>query len=102
MEYIYNQNGEVIRKSSNLRGIREHCSKNIAEVVEIASGYTGIGTLFIRFKNGDVYWTVFSSYDILTYTLSNWRNLYGTPLKVNGELAGVVGRDSICLRGHNG
>lgn len=95
---IYNNQGQVIRKSQNLRGIRRHASKVIASKVMISKHNDHSGHLCITFNNGDNYTTHFASYEVLCLSLRNWRSLYGTPLEVAGNPCMTVGYNNPYLK----
>ena len=90
---IRNKSGDVIKSSSNLRGIREFVSGYLCPPITtlaVDELESGEGKLCILFSNGDNYETNFASFDVLLGFVRRWRNVYGAPLKFNGVDAGEV------------
>jgi len=94
---IYGAGGHVVRRSRNLAGLREHCGKYVAQEVAVTKHADGTALLFVLFANGDWCETTFASYSVLKYVLRKWRNLYGTPLRINGEWGTVSNSDARLL-----
>lgn len=91
METIRDKNGKVIRKSRNLRGIREYVSstKSPIKLLAIDRIYGG-GKLCILFEDGTNYETNFADYSILKHFVRRWKNAYGAPLLINTAPSGIV------------
>lgn len=89
-DHVYNAMGEPIRKSRNLRGIRQHISRNLVRQVNIYPLPDGDGVLDIRFNNGDWFRGHWADFGVLKNALRNWRNLYGAPLLINGVPKGML------------
>ena len=91
-EVIRNSDGNIIKTSRNLRGIREHVSHNLVKVVGIDRiGDKHLeGKLLILFENGDSYETNFASYEVLCDFLGRWRNIYGAKLIIGGSDCGTI------------
>lgn len=95
-EKILDKEGNVIRSSRNLRGIRDYVAmrrrygvRHIAGIHLYAmSDLTG--EMLITFHDGVNYKTTFASFAVLIDWVSRWRNVYGSPLFVNGESKGKV------------
>lgn len=94
---IRNRDGEVINKSRNLRGLRQHCGKKLIKIVSIDPIRNGEGKLCILFENGDSCETVFPIYATLRQTVRNWRNLYGAKLIIHGESRDQINYDNLAL-----
>lgn len=89
--YLYDEQGRVVRRSRNLRGIREYVSRMPVSHVMIQELDRGEGGVKVMFTN-NWYWTGrFACFGVLKWALRNWRNLYGAPLTVNGQPGGQVG-----------
>ena len=82
------------------RTIRRLVGQHVVERVEIWKGdnWRSDGNIKIVYKEngradspGVVWQDEWASYEVLKWALRNWRNLYGAPLFVNGQEAGVVG-----------
>lgn len=91
MEVIRDKYGNPIKTSRNLRGIREYVSDHIIKFLAIHRIARGRGKLEILFEDKSSYETNFESYIVLKDFVRKWRNVYGSPLIVNGEEAGEVG-----------
>lgn len=81
------------------RTIRRLIGRHVVERVEIWKGenWRSDGNIKIVYKEngradspGVVWQDEWASYEVLKWALRNWRNLYGAPLFVNGQEAGVV------------
>jgi hypothetical protein len=95
--YLYDEQGRVVRRSRNLRGIREYVSSMPVSHVMIQELDRGEGGVKVMFHN-NWYWTGrFACFGVLKWALRNWRNLYGAPLTVNGQPAGQVGYRNAAL-----
>ena len=90
METIYNKVMQPVRRSRNLRGIREHVSATPVAMIRINDIANGCGYLYVDFANGDLYETTFASFTVLKEFVRRWRNVYGAPITVNGKLSGFV------------
>lgn len=103
MPEIRDKDGKVIQRSRNLDGIRRYVGRNLIKVLAIdklkfaspaklENGwlYADDAKLSILFDNGCSYETNFASFKVLKQFVRQWRNVYGAPLRVNGEDAGVV------------
>jgi len=89
MVYIHNTNGDIIRRSKNLQGIRRFASQEGIERVEIRRFADGEGLLTVHFcgAHTDVN---FASFSILQGFVRQWRNAHGAPLLVDGIPSGIV------------
>ncbi len=98
---IRDKDGAVIGRSRNLAGIRRYVSKHSVRTLAIhkldVQGMTPDGWLRILFDDGASYETVFASFEVLRDFVRRWRNVYGTPLLVNGAEAGEVGMNNPAL-----
>lgn len=99
MNVIRNADGEVIRQSRNLRGIREYMGHNRVKVMSIdpmrqptlaSLTDTSGGKLCILFVDGSSFEANFASYTVLRDWVRRRRNAYGSTLRVAGEDAGTV------------
>lgn len=88
MPTIY-KDGEPIQQSKNLRGIRQYVGQHLVAFVELKQRLHA-GMLCIVFDNGATFETEFASFTVLKNTVSNWRNLYDAPLKIDGHDCGEV------------
>ena len=79
-EKIYNKQGDVIKQSRNLRGIREYVSYTIITELYVYSSFNRVGRLDIQFADGSYYSTTFNDYEVLKDFVRKWRNVYGAPL----------------------
>jgi hypothetical protein len=98
MEVIRDQNGEPIRTSHNLRGIREYVSHNLIRVLAIDLIGKGEGKLMILFEGGASYETNFCDFDVLRDFVRRWRNVYGSPLLVNSSDCGIINYQNVMLQ----
>lgn len=87
---VYDGDGNPINTSANLRGIRRYVGQNIVEFVDLKAISKGMGVLHIVFDDGATFETPFASYSVLVNSVRNWRNLYGAPLRIEGESEGEV------------
>jgi hypothetical protein len=90
---IRDRDGNVISKSRNLAGIRRYVGGHTApliKVLDISEIGAGEGKLCILFENRCSFETNFCSYSVLKGFVRRWRNIYGSPLTVNGQPAGIV------------
>jgi hypothetical protein len=87
MEYIRDADGHIIKRSNNLRGIREYVGHNIIRVLSIDRIGQWEGKLCILFENGASYETNFACFDVLKGFVQRWRNVAGCPLLVEGQPA---------------
>ena len=90
MIHIYNSNGDIIRRSKNLAGVRHHASHNLIERVELQSTPDGGGILHVLFTNGDNCAPYFSDFNVMQAFVRRWRNAHGATLVVNGGVRGEV------------
>lgn len=97
MEIIYDEFGNPIKRSKNLRGIREYVSKNSLFVISIDHLKSGEGNLWILFDDGSFYQTKFADFSVLKNFVRRWKNVYGTPLLINGIDVGEVSYDNVML-----
>jgi hypothetical protein len=107
MHVIRDRDGNPIKTSRNLRGIREYVGKNLIRVLSVdpikcqtlasVNDTTGEGKLCILFDNGASYETTFASYSVLKSFVRRWRNVYGSPLCVNGKDCGTVSSNNPAL-----
>lgn len=87
---ITDRDGNVIRRSRNMRGVRNYTGRQPVSRVNIWSTPGEAGGLEIIFQDGSRYRTRFESFSTLKWTLRNWRNLYGAPLFIEDRPAGQV------------
>lgn len=87
---VYNATGVPVRRSRNLRGLRQHIAHNLVDRVSIYPISGGQGVLEVMFANGDVHRGQWADFGMIKNSLRNWRNLYGAPLFINGAPAGQV------------
>lgn len=87
-------NGKVVKRSHNLRGIREYTRENVIKFVDIAetTDGSGRGSLVVEFENGAIYQTRFEDFSFLRNWVRDWRGAYGAPLYVNAIRQGIVSR----------
>ena len=97
MLQILDSNGNVKSQSKNLRGIRAHCSKNVAKIIDISPVGNGEGQLSILFDNGDSFQCNFADWDVLVTSVRNWRNLYGVRFSYCGNERGTLSYDHYLL-----
>jgi hypothetical protein len=95
MNVIRDRDGNVIRKSRNLRGIRRYVAEFGAPAIKTLAidptGEKGLdGKLSILFADGSSYETNFASYSVLCEWVRRWRNVHGAPLLVGGKDCGEV------------
>lgn len=93
-EKIRDKDGNVIRQSRNLAGIRRYVGGYTAPLIEtmdVSRLADDGGKLCMLFSNGASYETNFASFVVLCLMVRNWRNVYGAPLSINGVDAGKVG-----------
>jgi hypothetical protein len=93
MLVVRDRDGKVISKSRNLAGIRRYVGEPVRpsiKVIDVSQIGDGEGKLCILFENGCSFETNFASYPVLKDFVKRWRNVYGSPLSVNGQPAGVV------------
>jgi hypothetical protein len=89
-EVIRNSEGEVIRRSKNLAGLRRHASKVGIKSLEVARNSDGSsgGVLRVKFANGDWCDTGFASYHVMcAHFLAGRRSWFSCPLKICGRPA---------------
>jgi hypothetical protein len=108
-EEIKDSQGNVIRRSNNLAGIRRYVSRNGITLLTIAQlpadtkevysvhGGRAEGKLTIEFDNGATYETCFADFSVLRDFVRKWRNAYGALLQVNGKDAGKVDSKNTAL-----
>jgi len=103
MQVVRDENGKVICRSRNMRGIRQYVIRqrlwydDPIKVLAIDRLSGEAGKLMILFGNNDSYECNFASFMGLKLVISRWRSVYGAPLRVNGEDCGKVSRDNIAL-----
>ncbi len=102
MPVVKNADGEVVQRSRNLAGIRQYVAgkHGLYRPIErlcINERDGGTGMLYIRFENGCTYETDFASWAVLKQWVRRWRNVYGSPLLVNGVYSGTVASDNPVL-----
>lgn len=97
MPEVRDSNGKVIQRSRNLAGIHRYVSKHTISKLSIDRLPDGDGYLRIHFTNGATYETDFADFSVLLYHVRHWRNVYGSPLFVNGEWRGEVDYRNIAL-----
>jgi hypothetical protein len=93
MQVVRDRDGNVIRKSHNLAGIRRYVggvTPPLIKVLDVSKIGDQEGKLSILFENGCSFETNFRSYSVLTGFVRRWRNVHGAPLTVNGQPGGVV------------
>ena len=95
MQVIRDRDGNVICKSRNLGGIRRYVGGHtspLIKMLDVSEIRHEEGKLCILFENGSSFETNFASYSVLKGFVNRWRNVYGSPLTVNGQPAGVISR----------
>lgn len=92
--HIRDRNGGIVSSSRDSRGIRRYVSNNRIKVLAIDRLQDNQGKLLILFENGSSYEENWCSFFLLCDSLRRWRNVYGSPLRVNGEDKGKVGKDN--------
>ena len=100
-EKIRDRDGNVIRQSRNLAGIRRYVGglhPPIIKTMDISQVGDNEGKLSILFEQGQSYETNFPCFVSLALFVRGWRNVYGAPLTVNGEPSGKVNSDHVLLR----
>jgi len=102
MPVVKNADGEVVQRSRNLAGIRQYVAGKHGlyrpiERLSIIERDGGAGRLYIQFENGCTYETDFASWAVLKQWVRRWRNVYGSPLLVNGVYSGTVSSDNPAL-----
>jgi hypothetical protein len=93
MMCIRDRDGHVISKSRNLAGIRRYVGGHtppLIKILDVSEIGDKEGKLCVFFENGYSFETNFASYSVLKAFVSRWRNVYGAPITVNGQPAGVV------------
>lgn len=94
MECIRDKDGNVIRRSRNLAGIRRYVGGLRPPIVvklcvdDLAEQGAKLSMLF---DDGSNYETNFASFQVLKEFVRRWKNVHGAPLLVNGKEAGFVG-----------
>lgn len=86
MQVIRDENGKIIRRSQNLRGVRTHAQARRAVAVSIDKIGSGEGKLCVLFANRDSFETNFASFNVLKGWVRRWRAVYGAELMVNGSV----------------
>lgn len=89
-EVIRDVDGNIVKQSHNLRGIREYVSTHLISTLSIERIAHGEGKLCILFDDGESYETNFADFAVLRDFVRRWRNVYGAPLLVDGVNAGKV------------
>ena len=85
MNYIYDEDGNIIRKSHNLRGIRDHSGRVQVEkvtIVKLSDDVLWEAILLVHYTNGDNASVAFTSWHVLKSWVSRWRNAYGAKLEL--------------------
>ena len=95
---IRDRDGNVIGRSRNLRGIRRYVSSHLVKALAVDRVGNGEGKLLILFDDGSSYETNFASFSVLLGFVRRWRNVYGAPLRVNGQDAGTVSAQNMLLQ----
>lgn len=91
MEVIRGPDGKVVSQSQNLRGIRRYIGCHTVSKLDVSQIGDGTeGQLSILFENGNSFQTEFGAWSVLKHFVRHWRNVYGTPLSVNGKDCGKV------------
>jgi hypothetical protein len=98
VHYLYDESGRAVRKSRNLRGIREYVSQMPVQRVLIQELDKGHGGIRVDFVNHWCWKGRFASFGTLKWALRSWRNLFGAPLIVNGTPSGTVGYRNAALQ----
>jgi hypothetical protein len=96
---IRDKDGNVVQRSRNLAGIRRYVGGHTPPLIKVlAIDRIGVknleGKLMILFENGNSYETNFGDFGVLAGFVARWRNVYGAPLRVNGEDCGKVSYDN--------
>ncbi len=94
---IRDQNGNKISESKNLAGIRRYVATNTIKILAIDSIDSCAGKLVILFDNKASFECNFASFNVLRNFVRNWRNVYDSPLLVQGNDAGKVSYDNTWL-----
>lgn len=87
MEEVKDKDGNVIRRSRNLRGIRDHVADYLVNTLDVSRLSDGGGRLSVTFVNGDSYETNFADFKVLCLLVRGWRNVCGVLLTINGAPA---------------
>lgn len=95
---IYDPDGRVVRRSRNLRGLREHAAKQPVRTVALGTLPDGRGRLLVVFANGDRCEETFACPAALRQFVQNWRKAHGAQLLVEGEDEGALERNHPALR----
>lgn len=93
MESIRDCEGNIIRRSRNLAGIRRFVGGRHAPIIRrmaIDRLADGEGKLSIIFEGGASFKTSFACYTVLKDFVRRWRNVHGAPILVNGVDAGIA------------
>jgi hypothetical protein len=96
--YLYDESGRVIASSRNLAGIRRYVSRQPVQSVHIHDLGKGEGGIKVVFLNNWFWLGRFASFGVLTWSLRNWRNLYGATLFVNGQPGGRISYRNAALQ----
>lgn len=88
MEIIKDKNGKVIKRSRNLRGLREYASKNIIKLIRFENLGKFGGRSTVIFDAGETSITVWADYNVMTDKLTNWSMFKGAPVEYvkNGDI----------------
>ncbi len=101
--------GEVVGTSRNLAGIRRLVGRKPVARIEIGSKDFMVhgrkpttryyeGVLYVIFDDGTKYATDFADYTVLKDWVRRWRNVYGSPLVVEGVPSGEIYANNPALR----
>jgi len=77
MVEICNSQGQVIRRSRNLRGILDHARRTWIEEASAAPAQEGKGILSVTFGDRSTCTTEFASYEVLCWWLRSRRSWSG-------------------------
>jgi hypothetical protein len=84
MEQIIDKDGNVIRESRNLRGVKDYARTHLVKIISLRKLPNWEGYLKMTFENDETYTTCFASFTVLVGFVQRWRNVRGAPLLVNG------------------
>ena len=85
MEVIRDKDGNIIRRSKNLRGVLEYARTHIISKIGADRIGKEEGKLMVLFHDGASYETNFASFGALKQWIRARRGWYGLPLTVNGR-----------------
>ncbi len=93
---VRSPDGITLQRSHNLRSIRTLAGKVTFEGISVRHAQSGGAYLDMQIAEGNGRWskatyhTDFASFTVLIDFLSRWRNVYGTPLFIDGTRYGLV------------